>query len=93
MNFLISSPVLKAAAHTSEPFLDEFYNYLLVQESALSHTAAFFATSGWGRLFPTSSNFFVKGPKHKRWAQKSSGFYIHWMYNMQKRLLLKVPYL
>ena len=46
MNFLISSPVLKAAAHTSEPFLDEFYNYLLVQESALSWTAAFFATSG-----------------------------------------------
>ena len=42
MNFLISSPVLKAAAHTSEPFLDEFYNYLLVmQESALSHSSIF----------------------------------------------------
>ena len=75
MNFLISSPVLKAAAHTSEPFLDEFYNYLLVmQESALSHTAAFFATSGVV-FFQRAAIFSSKG-LHTRDGRKSQAGFI-----------------
>ena len=75
MNFLISSPVLKAAAHTSEPFLDEFYNYLLVQESALSYIQQhFFATSGVV-FFQRAAIFSSKG-LHTRDGRKSQAGFI-----------------
>ena len=74
MNFLISSPVLKAAAHTSEPFLDEFYYYLLVQESALRAKAAFFATSGVV-FFQRAAIFSSKG-LHRRDGRKSQAGFI-----------------